>query len=215
MPIYPRKCLSEPCDHVFELVLAMAAYDPEATHPCPKCGHASIKTFLPAGSTANPDPVIVFKAADGTFRYPGDATGLSAANYEKLGYERVEIRGWADMRRFERTVNGQQRSEIARRVERQLEVHEAQVKMRRSEAINGLRNGFTIPELDERGVRTGRMKTVRMSAQGADIMRACMERNDNKPRTREFEAGFHSDVYNNSRGNRDDSRRSDGRRFRD
>lgn len=215
MPIYPRKCLAESCDHLFELVLAMAAYDPDADHPCPKCGSASIKTYVAAGSSTNPDPVIVFKAEDGTFRYPGDAAGLSAAHYEKLGYERVEIRGWADMRRFEKIVNGQQRSEIARRVERQLEVHEASVKMRRSDVINGLRNGFAIPELDAQGRQTGRMKTVRMSAQGADILRACMDRNDGKPRPRTFDAGFHSSVYSDNRSNRDDSRRSDGKRFKD
>lgn len=215
MPIYPRKCLSDPCDHVFELVLSMAAYDPEGPHPCPKCGSPSIKTFLPSGANTNPDPVIVYKAADGSFRYPGDGAGLSAANYDKLGYERVEIRGWADMRRFEATVNRQQRSEIARRVERQLEVHEAQVKMRRSDVINGMRNGFAIPETDAQGRRTGRMKSVRMSAAGADILRACMDRNDGKPRPRTFDSGFHSQCYSFDRSNRDESRRSDGKRFKD
>ena len=215
MPIYVRKCADESCDHYFELTLPMAQYDADADHPCPKCGSVSVRGYLPSYvSAANTEPIVVFKADDGSFRYPGDPSGLSAHNYEKMGYARVELRGWADVRRFERDVNTTQASEIARRVERQLEVHEMSVKARRSEILNGLRNSFVIPEIVD-GRRTGRMKTVRMSAAGADIMRASMERNDAKPRVKFREAGFHSDAYANDRSNRDDARRSDGTRFKD
>ncbi len=216
MPIYVRKCADDVCDHYFEVTLPMAEYDADADHPCPKCGHVSIRGFLPTHvSASNVEPIIVFKDEKGEYRYPGDPSGLSAANYAKLGYERVELRGWADVRRFEKDVNTRQGSEIARRVERQLEVKEMEVKARRSEVINGLRNGFVVPEFDERGRPTGRNKTIHMSAVGADILRASMERNDGKPRAHVFDAGFHSDVYANDRSNRDDSRRSDGKRFRD
>jgi hypothetical protein len=170
MPIYPRKCLDESCDHWFELVLTMSAYDPEGSHPCPKCEGPSVKTYIPTGASTTADPIIVFRAPDGTPRFPGDAKGLSAATYERMGYTRVDLRGWADVRRF---------------------------------------------EAQDRGQRTGRMKTVRMSAAGADIMRAVMARNDAKERPRARDAGFHSDVYANNRSNRDESRRSDGTRNRD
>ena len=215
MPIYVRKCADESCDHYFELTLPMAAYDADAPNPCPKCGHVSLRGYLPAHvSASNTEPIIVFKAEDGTYRYPGDPSGLSAHNYEKLGYARVELRGWADVRRFERDVNTRQASEIARRVERQLEAHEISVKARRSEILNGLRNSFVIPEVVD-GRRTGRMKTVRMSAAGADIMRASMARNDRKPVPRSYSPEFHSEVYSFDRGSRDESRRSDGKRYRD
>ena len=216
MPIYVRKCADESCDHYFELTLPMAAYDADADHPCPKCGSASVRGFLPSYvSAANTEPIVVFKADDNTYRYPGDPSGLSADNYAKLGYERVELRGWADVRRFERTVNSQQASEIARRVERQLEAREQEVKARRSEILNGVRNGFTIPDYDDKGRPTGRLRTVHMSEAGKAILRASMERHDAKPKPRVQDVNFHSEVYSFTRGNRDESRRSDGKRHRD
>lgn len=215
MPIYVRKCVSDVCDHWFEETKPMAQSDDVS--PCPKCGGPAEKAYLPSYvSASNAEPIIVYKDREsGEYRYPGDPKGLSAANYERLGFDRIELRGWADVRRFERDVNTRQGSEIARRMERRLEAHEAEVKARRSDVINGLRNGFQIPEIDEQGRRTGRMKTVRMSAAGADILRACMERSDAKPRHRTYDSNFHSEVYSFDRGNREESRGADGRRRRD
>lgn len=216
MPIYPRKCLSEKCDHWFELVLTMSAYDPEGSHPCPKCESESEKAYIPSHlSASNPDPIVVFKAPDGTFRFPGDQNGVSAEQYRTLGYDRVELRGFADVRRFERTVNTQQASEMARRVERQLEAKEIGEKARRSDILNALRNGGMIPALDARGNRTGRMKSIQFTEAGKELMRQAIDRNDRKPGPRAHDTGFHSEVYNFDRSNREDSRRSDGRRNRD
>lgn len=215
MPIYPRKCLTDSCDHWFEVVLPMRAYDPDGSHPCPKCEGASVKTYVPSGTPSMADPVIVYRAPDGTPRFPGDGNGISVAQYERLGYTRLELRGWADVRRFEKQENSRQGSDIARRVERHLEVREAANKARRSEVFAGLANGFSIPELDDKGNRTGRMKTVRMSAYGRDLMRQVIARTDGKPLERAYDPGFHSSAYNDDRSNREDSRRSDGTRNRD
>jgi hypothetical protein len=183
--------------------------------PCDNCGGPTTQIHLPSGVTITSDPVVVFKAPDGSYRFPGDPNGLSAKTYEKVGYTRVELRGWAEVRRFERDVNTKEASEIARKVEKRLEMREIGEKMRRSEVIHGLRNGFQIPETDEKGRRTGRMKTVKLSAFGRDLMHSAMQRNDGKPRPKEYSPGFFVDAFANDRSNRDEARRPDGKRFRD
>ena len=73
------------------------------------------------GKPAAPPAVVIYKAQDGTFRFPGDdnPNGRTAQQYEKLGYTRIEARGWSEVRRVESQVSKQQASEIRRRVERQ------------------------------------------------------------------------------------------------
>lgn len=147
--------------------------------------------------------MVLYKAPDGTFRFPGsdDPNCRTAKQYKKLGYERIEAKGWTEVRRVEHQVNQQQGVEIRKRVERQIECREAEIKSRRSEVYNGIRNGCVIPEVDEKGNRTGRMKVVRLTESGKAVMYAAMERNDGKPRPREGGAGFHVEVYSQNKGN--------------
>jgi hypothetical protein len=161
----------------------------------------------------NVDPVVVYRAPDGTMRFPPDTTCGSTAMYDGMGYERLELRGWADVRRFESQMNKAQRSEIARRVERQQAAFEASESARRSEVRRGMEQGFQIPETefrDGRNVPTGRMITVRLSEKGKEIMRQAMRMNDDKGGPRTYEPGFRVEAYSESRSNRDrDLRRRD------
>jgi hypothetical protein len=207
------RCLT--CGTVFEAYRAAA--DWPTTPPCEKCTAPTEQVHFPKGTDITAPAVVLYKAPDGSFRFPGsdDPHGRTAQKYAKLGYERVELRGFAEVRRVESQVNKQQASEIRRRVERQCEQREAGMAIKRSDVRHGMEQGFQLPERDDDGRPTGRMKTVRLSERGRDLMRTAMARNDGKARPKAWESGFHVDVYSNSRSNRDESRRPDGRRYRD
>jgi putative FmdB family regulatory protein len=213
MPIYGQKCTNAECEAIFNDMRAMSQSD--VLPPCPKCGTETIREYSLISSRSSAAAVVVFKAPDGSYRFPGATSGRSVDNYERLGYQRVELRGFAEVRKFERDVNTREASEIARKVERRLEMREMAEKRRRSEITHGLRNSFQIPEVDEKGRRTGRMKSVKMSERGIAIMQAAQAQNYERPRPRAYEGGIFVEVYSNDRSNRDDSRGSDGRRFRD
>lgn len=163
-------------------------------------------------------PVIVFQAADGTFRFPGTADGIYAKKCEAEGLTRVELRGWADVRRFEGQVNAQEYTKIQRRVERQQHALAIGEAARRSDLFNGMRNGFQIPDtvINQHGehVRTGRMKTVHLSARAKDIAARLIE-NNNKKRVHSYRPNFAIEAYSMDRSNREESRDERGRRRRD
>ncbi len=185
-----------------------------ACPPCPTCGSGTERYWIAA--TDNPSqaaPVVVYKAPDGSFRFPGSPDGASAKNYDKLGYTRIEARGYADVRRLEHSMNEMERSKIARRVERQQAHQEAGERIRRSDFHHGLHHGLRVPTTDPRtGERV--MKTVQMGARSRDIARILMSRNNAKG-VRTHEPGFHVEAYSYDRSNREASRDEQGRRRRD
>ncbi len=178
--------------HIHEVYRAAA--DWPATPPCPDCGQPTEQCHLPRQVQWTPDPVVVYRAGDGSFRFPGDPNGLSAKSYDKQGLQRVEIRGAAEMRSFEKQMNKREYSRLARNVERKQEQREKRESEMRAELHY-------------------RMKT--MSPLGRAVAQVTMARNDAKPRERVGSPEFHSEVYSFSRSNRDDSRDADGRRRRD
>lgn len=191
MPLCDLRCRVETCDHVFESYVPLATID--ETPPCPTCGAATMHTIIPR-RRVTVDPIIVFQAPDGSLRFPGDANGAMAAKYGQAGYTRLEIRGAADMRRFESTMNAHERSIMARKLEHRMEARER----REHESRSALR-----------------MRMQSMSERGRDLARAVMRRNDDRPRERVADANFHSEVYSFDRSNRDVSRDGQGRRQRD
>lgn len=175
-----------------------------------------MQIHLPQRLKTLPPAVVVFAAPDGTYRFPGDPNGSTAARYEKMGYARQEFRGWAEVRRLEQKVGKQQYSEIVKKVEREQAFREAGQHARRSDFHDGMRNGFQIPETVERTVngkrvmvRTGRMKTVKLTPAAREIAMAAVERNNNKPGPKAHEAGFHVEAYSYDRSNREGHRRRD------
>lgn len=190
MPLIDVKCSA--CEGVHEVYRSLA--DWPHTPPCATCGEPTSQVHLPKQVQWTVDPVVVFKAPDGTFRFPGDRDGKSATNYAKMGYERVEIRGAVEMRGFERKMNKAEFAEAERRVERKHQMREEREKRNRS---------------------TLRDEMGRMTQRGRDLARAAMARNDAKPQERARDGNFHSEVFSMDRSNRDDSRDSSGRRRRD
>jgi len=179
------------------------------TPPCPTCEKPTEQIHLPQSQRARSvDPVVVYQAPDGTFRFPPDISTSSTAMYDKLGYTRIECRGAAEVRKFEKQWSKKEMSQVRRRIERQQEQYERGESERRSEIRRGLEQGFQIPIQDDKGNWTGRMQTVRLSEQGRDIMRASMDLNDRKGGPKVKEAGCFVEAYSVDRSNRaEDPRR--------
>jgi putative FmdB family regulatory protein len=189
MPIYVQECGT--CAESFEHIRAISQIDNNP--PCP-CGGETHRILRPSTNSGYVDAVVVYQAPDGSVRFPGMGEGRSVAYYKSLGFTRREIRGAADMRRFEGQMNARERSIMARKLERKLEMREQRESHMRSQL---------------RGLMTS------MTPLGRDLARAAMRANDHKPRERTADANFHSEVYSFNRSNRDASRDRDGRRHRD
>lgn len=192
MPIYTQKCTQEACGAIFEDIRAISHIDPNPA--CRTCGAATTREWSAATASGTCDPVLVFQAPDGSFRFPGMGEGRSIAHYRALGYQRHEIRGAADMRRFEGLMNRREMSIMSRKVEIKQRMREARESLTRSEL---------------------RSRMASMSRFGRDLAREAMRHNDHKPRERTPDAGFHSEVFSFNRSNREESRDSHGRRHRD
>jgi hypothetical protein len=211
MPLIDVKCKT--CEHIHEVMRPLAMFP--ATPPCPDCASETEQIHLPTHMRSTPEPVIIFKAPDGTFRFPGDGNGVSAKNYERQGFERLEIRGAVEMRRFEQRMNKHEYSKMARTMEERAKIREENDSIRAANIRHGLQQGFRIPEVDEKGRATGRMKTVKLSRFGEAVMRAAQANGGQRKPIRTGDPGFYSEAYSMDRSNRDESRDAQGRRRRD
>lgn len=190
MPLIDVKCKT--CEHINEVHRPLAMWP--ATPMCPDCGKETEQIHLPSHMRSSPEPVVVFKAPDGSFRFPGDPNGISAKGYEKQGFERVEIRGAVEMRRFENRMNKRDYAEAQRRFERRQELREEREKISRSELRRQMQN---------------------MSEFGRAVAQVAIARGDAKRKRGPETPGFYSEVYSYDRSNRDESRDEQGRRRRD
>lgn len=181
MALIDLQCDDDACAEVV-INHARAAADWQTTPPCPACGGPTTRIFLPPRVTWTVDPVVVYKAPDGSFRYPGDADGPASAKYSRAGYERLELRSAADVRRFEAEASRQQTADESRRVEGR----HAQ-RLRR--------------ESENRGELFRRMKT--MSNAGRDLAHAAMARGNARPQERSHGAPVTVEVYSYDRSNRE------------
>lgn len=215
--LHDFKCTT--CDRVFEDVVDVAQLP--VGPPCPTCASLTERIWLPPRVRWTPDAVVVYLAPDGSFRFPGETGGAGCAKYDAMGYQRIEARGFPEVRALEKRMNTSESSHMTRLEERRLELQEQGLSLRRSEIRRGLEQGFRIPEarLNPRTnevEHTGRMTTVRMRGQGRDAMRAMMTREDAKgPRRVGTEPGIHIEAYSNDRSNREESRDARGHRHRD
>lgn len=201
MPLYDFVCSSSDCDTVFEGYVSLADYPKTLT--CPRCGGTTEKSHVRRSQRSAAAPVVVYQAPDGSFRFPPDTHTASTASYDQQGFTRIELRGWSDVRRFESHMNQHELSQVRRRVEKQQEQHEASESARRAEIRRGLEQGFQVPDTDERGQPTGRMRTVRLSERGRAIMQAAIDNNDRKGGPRARDVGFFVEAYSMDRSNRE------------
>ena len=164
------------------------------TPVCPICGLATVQRHLPPAVKSSIDPVVIFQTQDGSFRFPGDPNGLSAATYARQGMTRIELRSAVDVQRFSSHMNKQ---ELARS-HRKVEIKQQMREQRESAMRSNLRNAMSS-----------------MSAKGRDLAREMMRRADAEPRERARDGGFHVQAFEYNRSNREESRDPSGRRRRD
>jgi hypothetical protein len=193
MALIDVRCLT--CGHVFEAV--RLAKDWPATPPCEECQQPTEQTHLPKQVRWTPDPVVIYQAPDGSMRFPPDTTSTSTAMYDKKGFTRIELRGFADVRRFEKYMNAHERSIAERKVEQRQAQLEAVRKERHSEIRRGMEQGFQVPD------EQGRMRTVRLGEFARDVMREAVNRTNQK-RMRVHDPGFRVSAYSQNHSNRDD-----------
>lgn len=195
MPIVDLCCSDDACAHMVEYYRSLQRWE-DPLPVCETCGQPTYQSLDQSHRRVRwtVDPVVVFKAPDGTFRFPGDGNGLQASHYQKEGFELMEIRGATEMRRFESHMNKVEFSRAMRKTEMAAQQREHMEKMNRSEL---------------------RMLMQSMSPMGRAVARAAMQRNDGKPIKYAQHAGFHSEVYSQDRSNRETSYDQQGRRRRD
>lgn len=211
MPLIDVSCSA--CERTEEVFRHHSDYP--KTPDCSKCGAPTVQVHLPSYMSGHAvDPVIVYQAPDGSIRFPPDTTTASTAMYDGKGFTRIELRGWKDVRRFEKYFNDAQMSDVRRRVEKQQEQFERGESERRSEIRRCLEQGFQVPETDDRGKPTGRMRTVRLSERGRAILQAAIDNNDRKGGPKARDVGFYSEAYSNDRSNREEYSDGRGRRSR-
>jgi len=151
------RCLS--CDAIDEVVRPASEWP--NTPPCASCGEPTEQIHLPKGYSFTADPVVVFKAPDGSYRVPGDTHGAGAAKYEKMGYTRIEARSFAEVRRLEQAMNRHDASHAAPLLDKLQARREGQERERRSELFH---------------------KMASFSPQMRDLARHVIEKNNRKPK---------------------------------
>jgi hypothetical protein len=167
-----------PADHLSEVYRPAA--DWPATPPCPTCGQPTVQVHLPPRAAWRPDPVVVFQAPDGSYRFPGRLDGPMTAHYRQHGFKEIAITSAAEMRRFEAQVNQ----------------HEYATAARRTEALQQLRE---LREQHGRAELRTRMRS--MSRFGRAVAQAAIEQGNARPRERTRDPGFHNRAYSYDRSN--------------
>ena len=185
------------CDRLFDALVDAATLP--AGPPCPTCGSATERRVLPPAVRWTPNAVVVYRAPDGSFRFPGETGGASCAKYDRFGYERIEARGFAEVRRLEQRMNAHERSHMARLDERRQALREHGERLRSSELRRVMEQHMT-----EDGRKFAR-RVVELRDQIADVRkRRGLDRERPTPRLG-GEPGLHVECYSNDRSNREPS----------
>lgn len=111
----------------------------------------------------NESVTVYYKNAQGKIITPWTKDGRPPK-----GYQRVEARGGAELRRFEREMNQREKDRHDDHIERRERVYEPQIKAAREDLMRSLKTDF-----------------------GRQLAREAIERNNQRSRTRNYEAGFH------------------------
>lgn len=191
MPLIDLQCTGDSA-HTYEYMRPLAEWP--ATPPCEICGAATVQLHVPRATRFAIDPIVVYRAPDGTHRFPGDSDGAGARKYDRLGYQRIECRSATEMHRLEGRMNAHERAEGQRRIEAHARAREFRESQSRSQLRDSMRS---------------------MSEFGKDVARAAMAIGDCKPREYTRDPGIHSEALAYDRGNRAESRDAQGRRRRD
>ncbi len=174
MILHDFKC---PNGHVHD---RMVRWDVELW-PCPECTAIAERVFLPKSeNAARFRPVVVFRKADGTYRFPGRADERTPR-----GCVRVELKDIQAVRKFEKQENQRLKTIHEASMARRGANYEAEKKERREMLKSAL---------------------SRMSPRARKFAEFAMSMSDAKEsyshRAAQYEAGFRIDAFSNDRSNR-------------
>lgn len=190
MPLIDIRCLT--CGTISEVQRPLAMW-PEVP-PCPSCASPTEQVHLPSSTRSSTPPVVVYRMPDGSFRFPGHPDSPSTRKYAAEGGTRLELRGWQEVRPFERHMNEIERAKIVRRFERQSRARDEGERLRRADLRHRMQS---------------------MTAGGQAFARTLLHSLDRKPKPQPYEPGFHVEAYSFDRSNREESRDERGRRRND
>lgn len=179
MPLIDVEC-SANADHVHEVNRPIA--DWPKTPPCPTCGAATTQTMRPRAVSWSLDPIVVYRAPDGSYRFPGDTHGAGSGKYDRVGYERIEIRSALDARRVEAQINRYDGSVQSFKAERDARMREAGESARRSDLFHAMKS---------------------MSNRGKEVAREAIAQNNARSTRRPPTPGTFIEVLSLNRSNRD------------
>lgn len=149
----------------------------EVTHECGKQASRVFVTRRTYRAQAF-DPVLVFKDQSGHYRFPGRNRARIPA-----GYEPVYLRSSAEVRRFEKSVNANERNRYMQAKERESRFFDPLLSQSRSDL---------------------RQKMQRFSPAGRALAETAMRENDRKSSVDyRFDAGFHLEAFSNDASNRE------------
>jgi hypothetical protein len=173
VPTYIHECE----DHGrFEIHCRLAEYD--EWKPCPQCKKSSQQVFLPSNTRdcAFPEPIVIHVSADGSVRFPGDAS----AKVPK-GFEKKELRTIREIESFEKSYNHTLKVEASQHQENEERYFTALHAQNRSD----LRN-----------------RIASMSPLGRDFAMLAMQINDRRKK-KPTDCGFFSEILHFDRSNRE------------
>lgn len=194
------QCANADCGLQFDAVVEYTRLP--AGPPCPLCQSPTARIWLPKRVSWNADPVVVYRAPDGSYRYPGESSGSTTAKYDRMGYERIECRGFAEVRSLEKRLNDAEHS----RSQRQHELTQA-----RREHAEAIRNSELRRVMQQHMTEDGRKFARRVMELRDQVADARRRRNLDRGREEHrsgLAPGIFIEVYSMDRSNRERDGRS-------
>ncbi len=184
MPNYDFRCTR---GHIFDYFTSFADVDKPIRCRHKGCRAQARYAVISARESLNAArfaPIVVFRAPDGSYRFPARSSVRTPA-----GMERVEMTNVQQVRRFENEMNARETA-------------------RYNESQGRQREAYSFAQSHLRSDLRAKMRT--MSQAGRDFAEAAMRRNDARSSSSSsYEPGFRVEVLSDDRSNRPEHRDRD------
>lgn len=194
MPLYEFQCRGKD-NHVFDELLPVDRRDDVIK--CRFCrAKASRERIVLRGFSAREEqaraqsftPPVVYKAKDGTYRFPGSPNSKETRRLEARGFERVELRDTRSIRKFESEMNTLERQKYQAFQAGRERLYRDQRKISRDS-------------------KEWQSAYSRMTPKEREFADYAMKQNDQKQfAERSFDAGFNIQAFSYDSSNREEHR---------
>ncbi len=133
MPVYPYECLNAQCGDRTELIVPVAERNNSPS--CPTCQGPMQRIYIAPGVPATHcEAILVFKAADGSFKFPGRNDAPTPNGCTRLELQPVEAR------RVLRQASAQERELAERYNEAEIQAYEQSQSVNRSDLFHRMKS---------------------------------------------------------------------------